>query len=309
MKLKLIIALMLASSVVMTAQFKVKKKPIRLISSSEHVCMNAEWAPDGQMIAFTAEKNTGIYLCDKKGKNVRLLTNDENAGFGFSWSEQGGNILVRSLHKKNGVRLKEIALYDVKSYKKKVLIEANRGVKSVPQFIDGDASVVLVVDRKLQRVSTGLPGLKSGEKQKAVIVNSAIMKGDEAVFSNNSQFEGRYIFNQTYSPNGKKVAFQVNGLGLYVANLDGTELTHLGYGEQASWLPDNQHLLVAVVKDDGNVITEGLIEVVNVNTAVSNVLLADSEIVALNPSVSPDGTKVLIDNVTDGAIYMFEIEK
>lgn len=301
--------LMLTSSVVMTAQFKVKKKPVRLISSNKHVCMNAEWAPDGQTIAFTAEKNKGIYLCDKKGKNIRMLTNDENAGFGFSWSGQGNKILVRSLCRTNGQHLNEVALYDVKSHDKKVLVEASRNVKSLPQFIDGDASVVLVQNDQLVRLATGLTSLKSGAKQEAAVVNSAVMKGKVESFAKMSQFEGRYIFNQSYSPNGKKVAFQVNGLGLYVSNLDGSGLTHLGYGEQASWLPDNKHVLVVEVKDNGSTITEGIIKVVNVSSAVAQVLLADSEIVALNPSVSSDGTRVLIDNVADGAIYMFEIDK
>ncbi|WP_430813935.1 TolB family protein [Carboxylicivirga sp. RSCT41] len=308
MKLNLLIVACLMLPALLMAQTHVKKKPVRLISVDGQVCKNAKWSPDGKMIAFTSEKNNGLYLCNEKGRNVRVLTNDLNVGFGYQWSGDAAHILARSLVKEQNIRMNEVVLYSVDNLEKTVLLERSTRLRCLPQFVDEDAAVAVVIDNDIKRIESGLSQLKGKKEQGLSLVNGAVVKNGQVSFSLAAEFEGRYIFNQVYSPDRKKVVFQVNGLGLYVSDVDGTDLKHLGYGEQAVWLPDNKHLIVAKVKDNGVALTEGVLQVVDVSTGDAYVLLSDPDIIALNPNVSPDGQKVLMDNVGDGAVYLMEIE-
>ncbi|MCG8582935.1 MAG: hypothetical protein MI866_23660 [Bacteroidales bacterium] len=308
MKLLLLGLLLFETMGQLIAQPKVSKKPQRLISLDEEICMRAEWSPDGQSIAFTSEKNKGLRICDEKGRNVRDLTNDANAGFGYWWSYNSKSILAKSISEINGERVHQVVLYDVDDNSKVVLLDGENKRVGLPQWTEGGATVVVPVNGALQHLKSGMPALKGSQPRHAICVNGTVMLSPKEQFEVKEQFNGRYIFNQSYSPNGKKVAFQVNGLGMYVANADGSDMRHIGCLEQAEWLPDNKYLIAVETQDDGQRLTSGKIVAVDVTNLQQTVLVSEDDLIALNPSVSPDGKKVLIDNVNDGAVYLFEIK-
>ena len=57
------------------------------------------WAPDGQSIAFTSDRNGNdeIYVMDANGGNLRRLTHDSSKDGHPSWSPDGRNLLPFSL--------------------------------------------------------------------------------------------------------------------------------------------------------------------------------------------------------------------
>ncbi|MCK5787499.1 MAG: PD40 domain-containing protein [Chlamydiia bacterium] len=291
------------------SQFKIVKEPTKIISSDEMIYMNANWSPDGEKIAFTSEKNRGLWVSDGEGENARMITSDISAGFSYKWSSDSKTILARPVIVDNNKRYSQIATYSVNENKKTILIDKTRNIKSLPVWIDGDTRVAVLTKDGVEKISSGKTlSKKNATIDKTELLGRNIVKTDKSISINNDKFEGRYIFNLVQSPNGSKVVFQVNGLGLFVSNADGSELKNLGYCEQASWMPDNKNIVVTNVQDDGEVVTAGEIEVVNVITGKKTLLLSDKKYIALNPSVSPDGKKILFDNTNDGSIYLFEIE-
>ena len=296
------------------AQPKADKMPIKLISKADHVFMGAEWSPTGDRIAFSSEKFNGIWVSDIDGRNLEQITSDMGAGFGFTWSLDGKTILARPVVVEDGKRYHQVKLYDLDSGKEKLLVNRSRSIRGLPVWTSGNQKVAIKEGNVKKEFMTGKSPLKSASGREKLVDFGGTLSTVAAASQVSNQvnfpeFKGRYVFNKSVSPNGEKVIFEVSGKGLYVSNVDGTELRHLGFGEHPSWMPDNRYVVVVQVKDDGYVVTQGDLYVVDTFTGEYSSLFSQPEFVALKPSVSPDGKKVLFDNAKDGAIYLLDLEK
>lgn len=291
------------------AQPRVVSGPEKIISPSENTYMNAVWSPDGTQIAFSSDKHSGIWVSDAHGKNIKQVTSDDGAGFGFSWSEDGRSILARSVFTENFRRYHNVKLYDVNSGDTQVILSKSRQLKGLPVFSEGDGIVAMILENKISKVASGKSSLKkAGESQKEALIFGGVLLSVESPLKSTKEvvfpeFKGRYIFNSVTSPLGDKVVFQVNGLGLYVADVDGKNLKQIGFGEQATWMPDGKYVIVTNVGDDGKVVTSGTLSAVNVETGEYFSLLNEKGMVALKPNVSKNGKSLLFENSKDGAIY------
>jgi len=277
--------------------------------------MNAHWSPDGQSIAFSADNHQGIWLADADGSNIRQLTADQGAGFGFSWSPCGHFILGRAATFRLWRRFNQVKIYDVQNMEYDVLVKDTRALRSLPLWTPGGSQVAMVLGDRLE--------LKSSERLRSVESDPDAETGHIVYFLEGTlistdmdtktsreiaSFDGRTVFNISMSPCGRKVAFQVGGRGLFVAATDGSEVKHLGYGERASWMPDGKYVVAALVKDDGYTITGSDLYMVNTGTGAYSPLTEHTGLVAMNPSVSPCGKKVLFNNPDDGNIYVMALE-
>lgn len=287
--------------------------PDKIIFEEDKVFMNPEWSPSGDKIAFSSEKFNGLWISDASGQNMKQVTFDPGAGFGFRWSSDGRTILARPVVMENGRRFHQVKLYDLNLGEEKVLVQKTRSMKGLPVWTSGDRKIAVKMGGKKEEFLTGKESLKGvSRREKTVDFGGTLssVSSEDQVVGNVvfPEFEGRYVFNKTVSPNGEKIVFEVSGKGLYVSNIDGSDLKHLGNGEHPSWLPDNRYVVVVKVKDNGYVITQGDLFAVDTYTGEYFPLYAQSDIIALKPSVSPDGTKVLFDNPKDGAIYLLEMK-
>lgn len=300
------------SCITLNAQPQVVGKARKVIQTDGQVYMNAVWSPDGDCFAFTSGKYNGILVSDSSGQNVRKITSDKSAGFGFKWSADSETILARPVVVEDNKRYHQVKIYDVSSGAETVIQEKTRALKGLPVWTGGDQKVAMQVSGRVKVTETGKSGLKRASRDKklvdfggTLVAGTAKNTGDKVSFP---RFDGRHVFNSRVSPRGDKVVFEVNGLGLHVANIDGTGLKQIGYGEHASWMPGSRYVIVNQVEDDGYTITSGKLFSVDTETGAYYPLFAESEIVALKPSVSPGGRKVLFNNPVDGAIYVLEIK-
>ncbi len=310
MKTKLLSGLWLLLGVsTLLAQPKMAKKPVKLISSPTKIFMNAKWSPDGKKIAFTSEEYNGLWVCNSDGKQIEKLTSDLSAGFAYKWSSDSKNILARPVVEDNSVRFHQVVQYSIDTKSKNVLIDRTLKLKSLPIWADGGTVVAVLTENGIKKVSSGKPALKGQIIEDNIeTFGRNLIKGSRSVKITNPEFKGRYIYNLEQSPDGSKIVFQVNGLGLYVADADGSNIKRLGFGEQASWMPDGKYVVVTIVKDNGYAVTSGELYAVDVNSGESYPILSDSGYVALNPDVSPDGKSILFDNELDGAIYLLKLK-
>lgn len=296
------------------AQPRIVGEPEKIVFSKEVSYMNAVWSPDGQQIAFSGDKYNGIWVVDAAGKKLTKVTSDAGAGFGFSWSEDSKFILARSVFTEGFRRYHNVKLYDVRSGNERVILNKSRQLKGLPVFSNDDGSVAMMLGRKMEKIATGIPVLKSsGDNQKEAVLFSGALMPVKASFASPREvkfpeFEGRYVFNSAISPAGDKVVFQVNGLGLHVADVNGQNLKQIGQGEQATWTPDGKYVVVTKVEDDGALITSGMLYAVDVQTGEYSPLLNRPGMVALNPDISADGKNLLFENALDGAIYKVRLK-
>jgi Tol biopolymer transport system component len=302
---------LLLSNVTVFSQPKTLGAPEKLIATPNDCFMQAKWSPDGTKIAFSGARYNSIWLSDSNGTILKKVTDDSNAGYGFSWSADGQTLLARPARLDNHHRYNYIKLYGVETAEVMVLQEETTALKQLPVWVEGDSKVAMVVGTEVKMIASGKPVLKSvsGNFKEAILFNGTLVAGNAKADVSFSQFKDRIIFNQRTSPSGEKVVFQVNGLGLFVANSDGTQLKNIGQGEQASWMPDEKYVVVTLVEDDGEVITKGNLYAVDVETGHYSPLMESSQWIALNPSVSPDGAKLLFDNPKDGALYLLNLSK
>lgn len=304
----------LLSGNILFAQPVAKGKVTPVVSSPEgNMYMNAEWSPDGSSFAFSGEKFNGIWVSDADGKSIRQVTTDKNSGFGFQWSADGKTILSRPVIVENNRRYHQVKLYDVESGRETLLLEKTRSLKGLPVWTEGFRKVAMKVGDEIKSAETGKSYLKDGSTnvQKTVDFGGGVVsasKEEAQAKVSFPRFDGHYVFNRQVSPDGNKLVFEVSGLGLYVSKADGTDVRHLGRGEHASWMPDNRYVMVTMVEDDGYAITSGNLFAVDTETGEYYPLYTDDKKIALKPSVSPDGSKVLFDNPRDGRIYIMEIE-
>jgi Tol biopolymer transport system component len=285
--------------------------PRKIIGDENRIYMRPQWSPDGSKIAFTSEKNRGIWISNAKGNKISQVTDDSEAGFGFLWSADSKTILARPVVVENDRRFHQIKTYNSETLEARVILDKTRKLQSMPVWSNNDTEVTFLIDNNVEKRSSGLSPLKSASKDIPGVVafgNTFKSSAKPAEPIEFERFKNRYIFNIRTSPNGEKMAFQVNGLGMFICNTDGSGLKSLGFTEQASWMPDNRYIVATKVEDNGIAITSGEIVLIDTETASQFTLLNDSGFIALNPSVSPDGDKVLFENLTDGAIYLMPLK-
>lgn len=310
-----ILAVMIFSSLASAkAQPRVTGQPKVLVTSEPgSIFMSAQWSPDGKTIAFTSDKFNGIWVATADGRNKRLLTPDESVGFGFSWSPDGKQILGRASVTEGPRRLHQVKLFDVTALSYEILVEKTNTLSGLPGWSADGSQVYYVRNNKVEFTSS-----EKLQRRNNIAANTPVaVPVRDKMYSVNpldksldqvSEFQGRFIFNTSPSPDGSKISFQVQGLGLYVMNTDGTGLRNIGRGEKASWLPGGRYVIVSVTEDDGYTITGGDLYAVDVTTGDSFLLTAHISMTALKPAVSPDGKSVLFDNPDDGNIYILPLE-
>jgi Tol biopolymer transport system component len=120
---------------------------------------------------------------------------------------------------------------------------------------------------------------------------------------------GQMIFNPVLSPTGDRIVFQAGREGMFVVNADGSGLRNLGAQfERATWTADGQFVVTQVEGNDGTFITSGKLFAINVSTGAVSPFLVSDKYIALNPVISPDGSRLVFEEYTTGAIFIMDIK-
>jgi Tol biopolymer transport system component len=186
------------------------------------------WSPDSREIAFGgtgATPNTNIYVADRNGKNIRVLTHLRQGATQPVWSPDGRTIAFEAgggieLVSASGGRIRSLTEGTYPSWNpngSELVFERHVGSGN------GEALFTIRPDGSGLRRVTNLPGEQRSE---------------------------------VWSPDGKEIAFEwwtPSGTGLYLIRPDGTHLRRvttaaLPQGRPA-WSPDSRYL--AVISDDG----------------------------------------------------------
>ena len=270
------------------AQPRSASEPQKLIEFTSGL-MAPVWSPDGTKIAVTTDNYTGIMVANADGSNLKCITNESGAGYKMKWSHDGTQILGRTNIVENNRVLHEVKAWNVISGKAELIVPKSRNLAGTPTWKS--------VNVKPTLEALGMYELMVNEPAKATTQIAAL-----------KQFKGKIVINPSLSHDGKKVAFQIPGQGMWACNNDGSELKSLGKGSNPQWLPDNESIIYTVVTDDGSNFTSSDIYSMNINNGKKHLLTGNTVLIPLTPTVSPDGKKVAFENAIDASIYVINLK-
>ena len=277
----------------------------KLLVKADVSLMAPVWSPNGDKIAVTSTAYTGVFVANADGSDLKCVTDAAGAGYKMQWSTDSKQILGRTNIVENNRVLHEVKVWSVNNSSARTLIHKTRDLKGTPTWKSIDR--VIISDR------AGVRTLSLNGNPTATVANAYDIMMNDPVgamtkIASLKDLGGRLVLNPSLSPDGKKVAFQVYGKGMYVCNIDGSALKSIGLGVYPTWLPDNECVVFNRTTDDGSRLTASQLIAMNVNTGKTVTLVANSDIIPLKSTVSPDGKKIAFENVADEAIYVVNLK-
>lgn len=257
----------------------------QLLLSAPTGLMAPVWSPDGSRIAVTGDNYSGIMVANADGTGLSLVTDAAGAGYKMLW-DGNESVVGRTNITENGRVMHELRSWNVTDGASRLIVAKSRNAQ---------APSMRAIGRR-----QGAPGIYD-----QMVAQPAEVAANVAALN---EFAGQIIINPALSADGRHIAFQVPGRGMWVIDADGTGLKSLGLGSNPSWLPDNESIVYTVVKDNGQVYTSSTMLAMNVLTGKSVTLTSRTDMIPVTPAVSPDGTKVAFQNAADQSIYVVTLK-
>lgn len=284
--------------------------PTLLIGSEDDAFGHARWSPDGRYLAISRPGYNELWLLHPDGTGLRQLTDEAAAGFGFSWSPDGGVLLTRVARFDGPRRFNAVKLFDVETGTVQILTDYRPMMPALPHWSADGTQVLLLSRGTLETLSTGRAIADASKTaQPTFLVNNSHIEATDALGRRTTvyTFDDQNVLNLTASPDGSMVAFELMGGGLYVMNTDGSGLTELGNGNRPHWSPDGQWIVFMRTEDDGHAYTTSDLYAVRTDGSETVQLTQTSDRLEMNPSWSPDGRFIAFDDIEEGAIYLLPL--
>lgn len=271
--------------------------------------MQPRWTPDGTALAFTGANYHGIWVAETDGSNLKPIIEEPAAGFGFSWSTDGGTILTRVARFQGLKRLNAIRVIDVASGVSQTVLDYTTQPVSIPEWLDNEVQVSATVAGAIsvfevagRTPKTTLPPqprvMAHGEK----IVRVSFFREPEVVTVAEEQ---RSVLNLVRSPDGTRLAFEILGGGLAVMDAGGGNRIDLGEGNRPQWSPDGQWIVYQRTEDDGHEFTASDLYAVRSDGSTLVRLTETGQALEMNPAWSPDGRYIAFDD--RGSIFLLPV--
>jgi Tol biopolymer transport system component len=270
----------------------IPKSEVSQLSTYEITENFAYPSPDGQNIIFTIDTEggpVGTILDLKSGKLEPLLHGLHIRAF-FNWYPDSKHILVQ-------LDGNDLWLFEINSDQGTPLAQPRLGA-IVGAAASPDGKQVIYS----HSMGNSLPS-------ELWIVNA---DGRDAIKLFDIGYEA---ISFSWSPDGKKIAFF--GDGLMLMNSDGTQLysvshhpMHIGVEIPAIWSPDSRFLAIDTLQSpspNSILYDKSNIYLIDAETGVERPLLADGISGNLDPTWSPDGSKVAFVSNRSGATEVWEV--
>jgi len=292
-------------------QLSVDGEPEVLVSREGEFFMSPLWSPDGSMIAFTQPRYNGLLTFNIDDGRIEQITDEESAGFGFSWSEDSRSLLARVSRYEGVRRLTAIKVFSIADKEQEIVLDYRTGISGIPRWAAPDDAVALYSRGQTMIMQTSGDNRSAWQEMSIQSESSFVREGTMPVRDIESidPFPGEQYLNAVYSPDKRRIVFEVMGGDMYVVNSDGSGLTNLGLGYRPQWSPDGDYIVYMITEDDGRNYTASDIYAIRAD-GTGQIRLTDSPSqLFMNPSWSPDGSRIAFNDMNDGRIYVLEVSR
>lgn len=262
-------------------------------------------SPTSEFIILTGGDLTGLQMLNLQSGEVSTLSNDRSAGFGAKISNDGKVVTYRQAFYKDRLRYVNLIALDLQNNKEKLIVKNSRNLEGV-SMVDG--TVLAINNGKL--IKKRLTGKKLTNK--TMVPVASVKEGKlyvttkkRAEIVNPAGNDKNYLW-VSVSPDGHKLLYYVMETAhAYVSDIDGENAVSLGVLRAPTWL-GNGWVVGMYDTDDGHVVTSSQLFAVSAD-GEQRITLTNSDIIAMNPSASVAGDKIVY-NTADGDIYLMELE-
>ncbi len=238
-------------------------------------------SPNGTALLFSTDTHTGLNILDLSTGNIRQI--DPSAGVGFQpvFSLDGSTVYYRSAEVRDGLMMR-----DVRSCR-----------------TEENAQPAILADYSREKVD--LHSLAGGDYALADYRTIKVTHNGVATVVDPLADSHSYLW-ASLSPDGSRLLFTEPFKGVYVANADGTEPRRiLAKGDFASWAGNNR-IVAVVTHDDGYVVLDSKLVLVNIATGITTELTADD--VKVGETTASAAGKVVYTDLA-GNMYMIDLNE
>lgn len=259
-------------------------------------------SPNGDFVLISDFGYNGLKKLDLSSNQLSVVSEAPGAGYDVKVLDNGNTVIYRekTINSKK-LRVSSLKQKDLTTGKIETLVDNTRDLQGVS--VKGN-SIYTVKKGKLSTKTT-----KSGEKvDKSIpvmsIENGQLMmtlNGRTKLFSPNGTAV-RYIW-PSVSPDGSRILYYVSGNGAYVCDINGKNLISLGAIRAPKWY-NSETIMGMNDIDDGHFTISSSIVLKTLDGTKQ--ILTDSSVVAMYPSASLQGDKILFSTPA-GKAYIINI--
>lgn len=257
-------------------------------------------SPDGSFAIVGSMGGGALYRVDLASGQASKITSNGNAN-ALAISPDGQNVVFRAVSTQGKLRYNSLEQVNLATGRQTQLVKPSRNL----------ATGLAVTNDGVTAVQGGRAQAKKFGATKAAIRPVAtinyghldITGADGKTRTIDPQGRGSYLW-PSVSPDGTKVAYCLAGAGAFVANIDGSEARQLGYMHAPQWLGND---MIIGMQDYGSDQVLKDSKIIASDLEGNFQTLTPADIVAIYPTVSADGSKILFSDI-NGNLYTISVK-
>ena len=259
-------------------------------------------SPDGTFVVMSINSDRSLQRLDlTTGKAVKVAENGSMLGLEFT--DDSRSIVYRqSTTNDKHLRYTAVKAVDLATGAETTVVKPTRKLNG---FAVEGRDIASVENKRFH--ATNIDGVKAAKVPVASIYYGQLLvtvDGKTKAINPNGKEGCSYLW-PSVSPDGTKVLYYLGSDGCYVCDIDGGNPVRIGVIRAPRWI-DNQTIVGMRGSNDGISYTESAIIAANLNGVEQT--LTGSDVIALNPSVSGDGTKIAF-STPEGNLYIININR